>query len=93
MAELYKIDTNSPDTGLVARHVKVTLKYTTSELWRIETIRLLWSRRQHVLPKWLVPVNRLLKRTKVTLKYTGSDLWRIDAVRLKQMIKNRRPQV
>jgi len=90
---LWRIDTISPDRGVIARHVKVILKNTVDAAWRIDTIRLIWSRKTHVLPRWLIPVNRLLRRTKVTLKNTVDAKWRIDQIRLKQMIRRRRPQI
>ena len=88
--QLWKVDNNDPDKGIVARHIKLTINYTGSGKFTIANARLLMARKQHVLPKWLGQIERTIKRTKVTLKYSGSDLLRIDSIRLKQMIRNRR---
>lgn len=89
--QLWKVDNNDPDKGVVARHIKTTLHFTGSGKFTIGTIRLHYARKQHVIPKWWAEVGRNLKRTKVTLNYSGSDLIRVDSVRLKQMIRHRRP--
>ena len=92
--KLFKSAFTDPDKGVVARNVKVSLKYTNNGgLWRIDTVRLMFSRKAHVLPKWLVRVYRNIKRTKVSLKYTANELWRIDAIRLKQRIRHQRKTV
>lgn len=88
--QLWKVDNNDPDKGVVARHIKLTINYTGSGKFTIANVRMLMSRKQHVLPKWLGQVERTVKRTKVTLHYSGSDIIRVDSIRLKQMIRNRR---
>lgn len=91
MAELYKVNTSDPSTAIAPRHTKVTLKLTTGALWAINTIRLIYARKAHVIGKWYVAVNRRLTRTKVTLKYTSGELWAIDSIRLVQRIVHQGP--
>lgn len=91
VVELYKINAADPNYAIVARHVKITVKYTGGSIWNVDTIRLLFARRQHVIPKWIIPIDRLIKRTKVTLKYTTDEQWSVDSLRLHQRIVNRGP--
>ena len=91
MAELYKVNTADPSNAISPRHIKVTLKLTTGALWAINKIYLVYARKAQVIPKWLIVVNRRLKRTKVTLKYTTSELWAVDSIRLRQRLVNQGP--
>lgn len=93
MAELYKVNTSDPSTAITPRHIKVTLKLTSSALWAINTVRLIYARKAHVIAKWWVGVYRRHTRTKVTLKYTSSELWAIDSIRLVQRLVNQGPHV
>ena len=88
---LYKINTSDPNYAIKPRDIKLTVKHTTGAIWNVDTIRLTYARKEHVIPKWCVPVHRLIKRTKVTMKYTTDELWAIDSIRLKQMIRHRGP--
>jgi hypothetical protein len=91
--DVFKLNMTDPDRAHGLRHIKVTVKYTTGAQWAIDSIRLHYARREHLIPKWIIPVNRLLKRTKVTLKYTTDEMWAIDSLRLHQKIKHRGPTV
>ena len=90
---LYKLNLADPSNATKPRHIKTTIKYTTGALWTIATIRLLYARSEHVIPKYYVPVNRRIKRTKVTLKYTTGEFWAVDSIRLVQRIANQGPSV
>lgn len=90
---LFKLNLADPSYAVKPRHIKVTVKYTTGAKWAIDSIRLLYARREHVIPKYLIPVNRRIKRTRVTLKYTTGEFWAIDSLRLVQRIVNQGPSV
>lgn len=89
--DLFKVNAADPHYAVAPRHIKVTIKYTGGSIWQVSTIRLIYANKSHVIPKWLIPVNRLIKRTKVTLKYTTDEQWAIDSLRLNQRIKHRGP--
>jgi len=91
--QLYKINFNDPTLGIKPRHIKVTLKATSGHRWSVDSIRLLYANKAHVIPKYWIPIGRLIKRTKVTLKYTSNELWAIDSLRLNQKLTNRGPTV
>ena len=90
---LYKINGNDPSYATTPRHIELDIQYSTSAKWAIDVVRLVYARRQHVLPKWLIPVDRLLKRTEVTLKYSTSEFWAVDSLRLRQRIRHQGPNV
>lgn len=77
------------DRGVVARHLQVVFRHTSDTRFRMGDIRARWSRKAHVVPKWLVPVGQMLKRTQVIFKLRCDEAVRIDSIRLKQTIKAR----
>ena len=91
--QLYKLNLNDPQLGVKPRHIKVTIKYSSSHKWAVDAIRLIYANREHVIPKYYIPIERRIKRTKVTLKYTSSEAWAVDSLRLKQRITQMGPTV
>jgi len=92
-SELFKVNTADPSHAMRPRHIKVIVKYSTGAKWGVDNIRLTYARREHVIPTWVAPVMRDLKRTKVIIKYSTDEFWYIDSLRLNQRIKHRGPTV
>jgi len=92
-SNLFKLNLADPSYAMRPRHIKVIVKHSTGAKWGIDNIRLTYARREHVIPTWIAPVMRDLKRTKVTIKYSTSEFWYIDSLRLKQRIKHKGPTV
>jgi len=91
VVNLFKANTADPDYAVSPRHIKLTLKHSTGSIWNIDTVRLTYASKAHVIPKYLMAVDRRIKRTKVTLKYSTDEMWAVDSIRLKQRIVNRGP--